>query len=40
MAWAMMAKGEHYKQPAALAEQNGIVPDNRRDVKVGRANST
>jgi hypothetical protein len=38
MAWAVMAKGERYKQPAALAV-NQIAPENRRDVKVGRANS-
>jgi hypothetical protein len=30
MAWAMMVKGEHYKAP--------VAPDNRRDVKLGRAN--
>jgi len=36
MAWAMMAKGERYKQPVALAGVNEIAPVNRRDVKVGR----
>ena len=40
MAWAMMARGERYKEPIALAAVNEIAPDNRRDVKVGRANST
>ena len=39
MAWAMMAKGERYKHRSACAV-NEIAPDNRRDVKVGRANST
>jgi transposase len=33
MAWAMMAKGERYKEPAALRRE-------RRNVTVGRANST
>jgi transposase len=40
MAWAMMAKGERYKEPVALAAVNEIAPDIRRDVKVGRTNST
>ena len=36
----MMAKGERYKEPAALAALNQITPGIRRDVTVGRANST
>ena len=39
MAWAMMTKGERYKEPSRL-RRNEIAPDIRRDVKVGRANST
>ena len=39
MVWAMMARGERYKEPVALARFE-IAPDNRRDVKVGRTNST
>jgi transposase len=39
MAWAMMARGERYKEPIAVAAE-GIAPDIRRDVTVGRANST
>ena len=38
MAWAMMARGERYKQGTCGA--NEIASDIRRDVKVGRANST
>ena len=40
MAWAMMARGERYKQPGRAGGVNEIAPDTRRDVKVGRANST
>jgi hypothetical protein len=36
----MMAKGERYKEPAALGGVNEIASGIRRDVKVGRANST
>jgi hypothetical protein len=38
MAWAMMAKGERDKEPVALRRE--IAPSFRRDVMVGRANST
>jgi hypothetical protein len=38
MVWATMARDERYKEPVALAISE-IAPDNRRDVKVGRANS-
>ena len=40
MVWAMMARGERYKEPVATCAINEIAPDNRRDVKVERANST
>jgi hypothetical protein len=40
MIWAMMVKGERYKEPRRACAVNEIAPDNRRDVKVGRANST
>ena len=40
MAWAMMAKGERYKEPATLAAWTGSRRASRRDVKVWRANST
>jgi transposase len=40
MAWAMMAKGERYKRTRRACGINEIAPDIRRDVKVGRANST
>jgi hypothetical protein len=39
-AWAIMAKDERYKEPTALGGLNKIAPDTRRDVKVGKANST
>ena len=39
MAWAIMAKGERYKEPVA-PRCNEIALGIRRDVKVGRANST
>jgi len=29
MAWAMMAKGEHYKQPRRACGVNEIPPDSR-----------
>jgi hypothetical protein len=32
MAWAMMARGERYREPVALA---AIAPDIRRDVMLG-----
>jgi hypothetical protein len=38
MVWAMMVKGERYKEPIALADE--IALDNRRNGKVARANST
>ena len=38
MVWAMMA-GRRTKNPSRLRD-NEIAPGNRRDVKVGRANST
>src|SRR6476646_101511 len=38
MVWAMMTRGERYKLRACA--MNEIAPDNWRDVKVGRANST
>lgn len=37
--WATIAKGERYKRPAARGV-NEIAPDNQRDVKVWRTNST
>jgi hypothetical protein len=40
MAWAMMAKGERYKEPIRTRGVNEITPDTRRDVKVGKADST
>ena len=40
MAWAMMARGERYKEPARAGGVNEIASSIRRDVKVGRANST
>ena len=40
MAWAIMAKGERYKEPRRACGVNEIAPDIRRDVKVGRTNST
>jgi hypothetical protein len=40
MAWAMMVKGERYKATRRTCAVNEIAPGNRRDVKVGRANST
>ena len=40
MAWAMMVKGERYKEPVARLRRNEIAPDIQRDVKVGRANNT
>ena len=39
MAWAMMARGERTGNPSRLGV-NEIAPAIRRDVKVGRANST
>src|ERR1700736_896469 len=33
MAWAMMAKGERYKEPVAPCGISEIAPGNRRDVK-------
>ena len=36
----MMVKGERYKEPVSACGVNEIAPDSRRDVKVGRANST
>ena len=39
MVWVMMARGERYKEPVACGA-NEIAPGSRRDVKVGRANST
>ena len=40
MAWAMMARGECYRNPVALAGYDDeIAPGNWRDVKVGRTNS-
>jgi hypothetical protein len=36
----MIAKGERYKEPVALASVNEIAPNIRRDVTVGRTNST
>ena len=39
MAWAMMARGERYRNPSHW-RHNEITPGNWRDVKVGRANST
>jgi transposase len=40
MAWAMMARGERYKEPAALAARSRSRWAIRCGVKVGRANST
>ena len=37
--WAMMARGERLREPVGFSV-NEIAPDIRRDVKVGRANST
>jgi hypothetical protein len=39
MAWAATAKGERYKRPAAHGVKR-IAPDNQRDVKIWRTNST
>jgi hypothetical protein len=39
MTWAMMARGERYKEPVALCGLKEIAPDNRRDVTVGKTNS-
>ena len=38
--WAIVAKGQHYKEPRRACGVNEIAPDIRRDVKVGRTNST
>jgi len=40
MAWAMMAKGELLQAARRTCAVNEIAPGNRREVKVGRANST
>ena len=40
MVWAMLAKGERVQGTRRTCGVNEIAPDNRRDVKVGRANST
>jgi hypothetical protein len=39
VAWAMMARGDRYKEPSHLRRERDRA-DIRRDVKVGRANST
>ena len=40
MVWAMMAKGRAIQGTLRACAMNEIAPDNWRDVKVGRANST
>jgi transposase len=40
IAWAMMARGEHYKEPRGACGVNEIASDIRRDAKVGRMNNT
>jgi hypothetical protein len=40
MAWAIMAKGETLQGTSRASGLNEIAPGIRRDVMVGRANST
>ena len=40
MVWAMMARGRALQGTGRACGVNEIAPDIRRDVKVGRANST